>query len=181
MDDERDIISGKTVLIDSSSAIIIYKSGLIDHLIDFYSVVISESVFTELTREGYAGAETFKRYCHEKKIGIGAAVRGINSDIDNYAVLAKIGAGERDTILLYLKGAGKFIIVDDGRAAHYCKNRGIPYINALLVPRLLLLVGRIDADERNQFMDKIIENGRYSRWVIDYARTCDDKELAYFQ
>jgi len=178
---DSDLTSKKTALVDSSSAIILYKSGLIGSLIDLYLTVISESVYAELTHEGYAGAEAFKIYCHEKKICVRGDVCGINNDADYLTTLAGLGAGERDTIMLYHKGIGEFIVVDDGRGARYCKKNGIPHINALLVPRLLYNAGKIDGDDRNHLMDIIIEYGRYSPWVIDYARTCDDKELRYFQ
>lgn len=177
---DSDLASKKTALVDSSSAIILYKSGLVGPVIDHYFTVISESVYAELTRKGYSGAEAFRRYCHEKKICVRGDVRGINNDADYSKTMAGLGAGERDTIMLYHSGIGEFIIIDDGRGARYCKKNGIPHINALLMPRLLYNAGKIDGDDRNHFMDIIIGYGRYSPRVIDYARTSDDKELIHF-
>ncbi|MBP7734963.1 MAG: hypothetical protein KA369_03230 [Spirochaetes bacterium] len=177
---DRVAAPGKTVLIDSSSAIIIFKAGIIEHVIDFYSVAIATSVYHELTREGYAGADEFRTYCNESKIWVLSDAREIRNITEKHEAMEGLGAGEKDTILLYQKGFGEFIIIDDGRGAQYCKKNGIPYINALLVPRLFFKVGWIDLEEKNRFMDGIIEHGRYASWVIEYARSCDDKELAYF-
>jgi hypothetical protein len=72
------------------------------------------------------------------------------------------------------------IILDDGKGAAYCKKNTIPYINALLVPRILHMAGRIITEERECLMKKITAYGRYSKQIIDYAFSCKDEEIARF-
>ncbi len=58
----------KTVLIDSSSAILLFKSGLFDHLIHRFEVILSNSVYKELTSSAHAGSNEFKTYIQNYKI-----------------------------------------------------------------------------------------------------------------
>ncbi|MBN2159942.1 MAG: hypothetical protein JW807_11150 [Spirochaetes bacterium] len=95
-------------------------------------------------------------------------------------ILQGLDVGERDTIRLFRAGIGEIIILDDWKGASYCKNNAIPYINALLVPRILLLAGIISKSESEESMSRIVENGWYSQWVIDYARFCPDEKLLPF-
>jgi hypothetical protein len=58
--------SGKTALLDSSSAIILYTCGLIVHVLNYYRIIMPLSVFSEITREQYAGSDDFRRFRKEK-------------------------------------------------------------------------------------------------------------------
>lgn len=49
----------KTVIIDSSSAILLYKCGMIQSLLKCFSVIISGAVYSELTLPGYDGSDFF--------------------------------------------------------------------------------------------------------------------------
>jgi hypothetical protein len=170
----------KPALLDASSAIILYKCGLHDHLVNFYRVIITESVFLELTREDRDGSIQFERDRRESRMHV---IINTGSDEEcqlKFQAVTGLGAGERDTIMLYLRGIGDMIIIDDGKGAAYCKKNTIPYINALLVPRILYFGGRINKDYREQCMNNIIACGRYSHTIIEYARLCCDDDLNRF-
>ncbi len=169
----------KPVLVDSSSAIILFKSGSFEQFSDYYRVIIPPSVYSEVTREGYAGSNEFIKYHDQCRFYVYAG-SGPGDIGESYKPEMKgLGAGEKDTILLYYYGTGDMIVLDDGRGAAYCKNHGIPYINALLVPRILCMAGLIIQEERDRMMKRIIECGRYSQKIIEYARFCDDGKLAF--
>ena len=157
----------KKALVDSSSAILLYKAGLFQRLTEIYRVMLAEVVFAELTCDGYPGAEAFKE-----------------SGVTLFRVSAQtsvtFGKGERDTIAGYLQGFGDFVLIDDGAAAKYCKEKSIPFINALLVPKVFYLAGAIGEDEQRSSTKFLMDLGRYSRKVIQYALDCGRRELELF-
>lgn len=166
----------RNALVDSSSAIILYKSDLFEKMASLYRVILARSVFRELAVPGRAGAEDCERHGREGIIAImDASPRGRTKRYDS-----GLDAGERETILLFEEGAAEFIVLDDGKGVAWCRRRRIPHINALLVPRILKLAGIISAGECDEGMRAVMMHGRYSRRVIDYAYTCGDEELARF-
>ncbi len=170
----------KPVLVDSSSAILLFKSGWLEPTVDHYLLKTGWAAHRELTIPGYPGAARFRQLFEQGKIQIlpSNAVAEIQDD----NALNAMGAGENECIRHFLNGAGDFILLDDGRAAAYCRARRIPYVNALLVPRILALANEeIAAQNIADAMTRIYTLGRYATWVWDYARRCSDAALAPFQ
>jgi predicted nucleic acid-binding protein len=165
----------KKVLIDSSSAILLFKSGLFDHLVNIFEVWISNSVYKELTIKVNAGSTEFKKYIQNHKMTICQSKAG-----NDASLLSKLDTGERDTILLFQKGNADFIIIDDGQGAGYCRRHEIPYINALLFPKILLFSGHISQAECRDKIELIMGLGRYSQEIIEYALGCDKIKLELF-
>lgn len=157
----------KKVLVDSSSAILLYKAGLFIRLTQIYRVMLAETVFYEMTRDGYPGADVFED----------SAVTIFPVSVEKGGPLSK---GERDTVAGYHQGLGDFVLTDDGAAARYCKGSGIPFINALLVPKVLCFGGAIDETEQQKATILLLKLGRYSRKVVEYAETCGRRELRFF-
>lgn len=167
-------MESKRALIDTSSAILLQKAGIIEELLDTYKVIISKSVFDELLSKSREGVSDFFQYCSQKKIIISS----------NYSTASlmnlRLKGGERDIIILYLNKAGDFVIVDDRDAARFCKFNSIPYINALLVPAILNYNNIITKKTRDDAFDKLKEIGRYANWVIDYAASATPDMLKDF-
>ncbi|MGE0084506.1 MAG: hypothetical protein AB7S75_08795 [Desulfococcaceae bacterium] len=171
----------KTVLTDASSAILLFRAGLFPALISFYRIMITESVYAELTVRGYPGAEIFCRACADGQIIVRPA--GTVSAIRHPELLMpsqSVRKGEGDTIRLWLYGEGDFVLMDDYKGAAFCRNHGIPYISAILVPRILALSGHLSADQCSEKTEELIRNGRYSRKIITYAQNCPDRDLLFF-
>ena len=82
--------------------------------------------------------------------------------------------------MLFVMGCGDLIIMDDGKGANVCKKSNIPYINALLVPRILLIAGILSKRECGAVTRSIIDCGRYSEKIIEFGRSCPDEMLARF-
>ncbi len=170
----------KHVLVDSSSAILLFKSGWLEPLVDYYLLKTGWAAHRELTIPGYPGADLFRQLFEQGKINI--LPSGTVATIHGDSALNAMGAGESECIRHFLNGAGDFILVDDGRAAAYCRVRQIPYVNALLVPRILALVNEeITYQEIADAMARIYALGRYAPWVWDHARRCGDAALAAFR
>lgn len=171
----------KQCLIDSSSAILLYKSGLFLNLTEVYRVVMAASVFEELTVVGYPGAGMFAECGATGLVLIqpsatGQMARGMPDDD-----LLALDAGERDTILCCRETHGlSFIVLDDGRAARYCRQRKIPYINAILFARIAYLAGMLTVKDYRGKYEKLSSIGRYSEEIMAYARHSSRKDIAHF-
>ncbi|MEZ4529362.1 MAG: hypothetical protein R2941_25920 [Desulfobacterales bacterium] len=171
----------KTVLADASSLILLFRVGLFPALISFFRTVLAESVYGEVTVKGYPGAELFEKACADghllvRSTGLDSAVRFPELLMPSQAVKH----GEGDTIRLWLAGEGDFLLMDDYKGAVFCRNHGIPYISAILFPRILRLTGHFSPDECAEKTDQIVRNGRYSKKIIAYARNCPDGALLFF-
>lgn len=168
----------KPVVIDASSAILLYKSELIPHLVSLYQTRIADSVYHEITCEGYSGSIAFRRLCDRGQIAV-------LPEIDSRQAFSEAGIpaldpGERDTIHHFLRGSADFIILDDGRAARYCRKAELPFINALLFPRILFLINIIQESDYHQKRVEIINNGRYSDHIIRKALELPIEEMQLF-
>lgn len=163
-----------TAIIDASSAIILCKAGLHDLLAETYDIVLPESVYQEITANTYAGAEEYKQLASRQKIRVLE-----NPEQNEKPGMAALDAGEYDAIRLFYAGLGKFVITDDGPAARYCKKENVPFINALLFPAVLRFARIKDEQFCRRTMEKIIEKGRYSSEVIEFARKCRQEHIAF--
>ncbi len=171
----------KTALIDTSSAILLYKADLFDKLVETWQIVVADAVFEEMTIPGYPGAEIFEQAVWEGQVRL----QGFHADRlpephDRLLQEKKPGRGEYETLGLYLCGTGNFVIIDDGKAAAYCRDHGILYINALLFPRILYLSGEISGRVYRNRHRQLVETGRYSPQIIAWALACTRYDLGRF-
>ncbi|MDJ0666811.1 MAG: hypothetical protein QNJ61_06025 [Desulfobacterales bacterium] len=168
----------KSILIDASSAILLYKSGWLETTVAHYHLRTGSAAYRELAVPGYPGADSFQRITAQGRLEVLPTSANLAEDHN----LASLGAGERECIQHFLAGAGHFILMDDGRGAAYCRDHGIPYVNALLMPRILVRadpeIGRLNVPRA---MAQIFRLGRYAPWILDFARHCSDEALAPFR
>lgn len=170
----------KKALLDTSSAILLFKSGLFQDLIDSYEIIITESVYDELTANDHMGAEEFKNHYKNGEIHIQRFSKIEKINRLTFPDTSSLDKGERDTIHQFYNGVGEFLIIDDGEGAKYCRDNKIPYINALLFPRILFLTNIISIAEFDTKAEMIMSVGRYSRKIIDYALNCAKDDLEFF-
>jgi hypothetical protein len=163
-------------LIDSSSAILLFKAGWASIAARAWRLMVPPSVARELTVARRTGAADFLRMMAAGWIQVKAPETSTTA-VDR----SRMGQGEKDVLRLYHSGCGAFIIVDDGRAAGFCRDRSIPYTNALLVPRILALAGEALPCDWHAGMAALSRLGRYSEAVRRYARDCPDWRLAAFK
>ena len=165
----------RRTVIDSSSLILIYKSGLIIHFLDLYAPVIPESVSRELTVPGHDGADLFRKFCNEGSITV------LKPCLEEARVITgTLHTGERDVILLFYEGQGDYIIIDDRKGGAFCRDNGIPYINALLSVKILFLKGKITEKIFINAWDRVIEIGRYSQSIVVWAENAGMEKLSEF-
>ncbi len=166
----------KTVLVDASSAILLHKAKLLGDIQAAFRVCVSASVYGELTRYQRPGARTIAQECQTRQITIVAP----NATAEAHHLPESLHRGERDTLLCYIDGRADFVIIDDGRGAGVCRREAIPYVNALLCPRLLAMAGLLPPAAAHQAMTRISELGRYSADIRHYATTCSTASLNAF-
>lgn len=167
----------KAVLIDTSSAILLFKSDWMIPLMKGYRVGTGPVAFREMTATGYPGATAFTQWQQQNRLVLHPRCpTGHARQRD----LHRLDPGERECINLFYSGAGTFIIIDDGPGAAFCRREAIPYVNALLIPRLLGPGAAIDGAGIEAAIQKIYVRGRYAPWVLEYALTRPLEDLGFF-
>lgn len=166
----------KTAVIDASSSILLYKAGLFQALVNHYHVLMPPSVYAEITVADYPGAEIFES-CRDR-----ALIRIVTPppEENRGPFLPAMGRGEADAIRLFPALPQGFVIMDDGKGARYCRDHEIPYINALLVPKILFFSGQLPRPEYRLATETLSRLGRYSALVLTFARTCTFEDMACF-
>jgi len=161
-------------------SILLFKTGLFDRLLDTYNIRMTESVHKEVTRHGYPGAVSFKKHLHARRYTVIHPDRQAAKDRWESVWALTYGRGETDTIIAYYECLGDFIVIDDGRGSGYCKRHCIPYINALLFPRILYLARLMSESGYRKKTAAIICKGRYAAKIIAYAETALRQDMAQF-
>ncbi len=168
------------VYIDASSAILLYRSDLFIPFAEVFSLVMAEAVFREITVDGYPGSSFFKTLKDRNLAAIQRPVPGKSQ----YKGFDQMDRGEQETLALFLKispsSDSSFIIIDDGKGAKFCLNQGIPFINALLVPKIFWYSGRMNKQAYTEKTARIIELGRYAGKIIETAQALTEKDLKHF-
>ena len=166
------------VFTDASSAIILEKAGLFTIFSEAFRIVFSASVFKEITRSGYPGAAFFLNSSENKVLD--ADLFNETKSVKGCPQKNEMGQGERDTIRLFLETKQGFILTDDGRAAKWSKDHALPFINALLVPKILQYAGLMSEEDCLKKMDLLCRTGRYSKKIKALAFSFEKKDLAFF-
>lgn len=166
----------KPVLIDASSAILLYKADLLEQMASAFALCMLPSVVREVTVADRQGAVWFLNAFAGRKLNPLPA----DGNPDNHLDLSGLGAGERETLMAYSRKKVRFIIIDDKKGARICRRAMIPFINALLCPKILFWNGWIDRRAFCKSFEYLLAAGRYSRSVADYARNCSAAELHSF-
>lgn len=151
--------SRRRVAADSSSIILLQKVSLLERFLANYQVVIAGEVYKEITRPQKAGAAELQR------LFMGAVQPAGENHIHK-----GMGRGESETICLYEENRAEFIIVDDKKAAQYCRTHDIPFINCLLLPRILHAAGCIGSEQCRGVLPVLIREGYYSKSIIGQAQ-----------
>ncbi|MDJ0621856.1 MAG: hypothetical protein QNJ17_02755 [Desulfocapsaceae bacterium] len=159
----------RKVIADSSSIILLQKVDLFDVFCDQYNLVITEDVFAELTSNGKKGSAYLRKVLRDW------VRQPLPESIDH-----SMGQGEASSIALFLEGGGDFVLLDDKKGANYCRNKSIPFINSLLVSRLLYISGAIDAAAYDRTTMQLTKQGYYSEKIINRAENINKNELSRF-
>ncbi len=166
------------VFTDASSAILLEKVQLFSLFLNVFDSILAQTVFDEITMPGYAGAESFKRHRRQNNF----VVKSVKESKKHCTALNKgnLDTGEKDTLRLFLGSKKGFILTDDKQAAKYCLNHHLPFINALLVPKVFWYGDIINKKVCEKKMAVLSTIGRYSEKITWYAFNCTQKDLIQF-
>jgi len=169
------------ILIDSASLILTYSAGLLPDVTRCYDLLIPSSVYEEITVKDKPGAAHFQELRVRRAFQVLVYPADSPKMIENQKTdLLKMGRGERDLLILYLAGCGSFPVVDDLQAVRFCVRHDIPFINALLLPKILHWAAVISAEEACTYLSNIERRGHYSGSVLERARTFKALDLRQF-
>jgi len=165
------------VFTDASSAILLEKADLFEPLLTLFQIVMAPSVFEEITPTGYPGADFFSVLHKSSQILVSPLK---NDGFDGCPQPGEMDKGERDTLCLFLEKKQGFILTDDGQAARYCRAHCLPFINALLVPKIFWYAGQMSQEDCFIRMKALCRIGRYSDTVRAFAFDCGPGDLSFF-
>lgn len=150
---------------------------------------MSPAVFREITQTGYPGAAYFKTLENPPRDSAARIIRqepgpAVHPLFALKSFLA-MDRGEKETLQIFCNSTGfektnAFVLVDDGRAARFCHARQIPFINALLVPKIFWYSGVMDQHLYLKKTAQLCELGRYSKQIMERAGQFSRRELTYF-
>ncbi len=168
------------VFADASSIILLEKAGLFDLVLSNYHLMIAPRVLKEITAANTPDADRFSLYVAQKSLHVvaPASLDGIKTFRDRG--LEKMDPGERDTICLYLENSRGFLLTDDGQAAKWCFSNDLPFINALLIPKIFWYADLINKDACEKAMAHLCTLGWYSDKIKAFAFDCTRKDLEKF-
>ncbi|MGA1844203.1 MAG: hypothetical protein ACMUIS_06535 [bacterium] len=86
---------------------------------------------------------------------------------------SSLDLGEKTAISLFNCMRVDYLLIDDRKAALYCRRHAIPYINALLVPCYLRGCGAMDGETMREKIGVLTGIGRYAQWIKDYVSGVD--------
>ena len=167
------------VYTDASSAILLEKTNLFEPLTRVFNVVLAISVFYEITKPGKPGVTSFTEGLRQGQFTVHPHVNTEN--FKGHLNTGHMDRGEKDTIHLFLTKRDGFILTDDGKAARWCDKHHLPFINALLVPKIFWHAGLMTQKESLHKMNALCRIGRYAKKIKAIAFDCTVKDLAFFQ
>ena len=168
----------KTVFTDTSSAILLHKAGILTFFSQLFSLVVPPAVQAELIQNHYPDAQIFCDHIHQGRIEVAPLSEPCLGD--NLSGFQRLDSGEKETIGLFLFFQTGFLLTDDGMAAKFCLGHGLPFINALLVPKIFWYNGDMTQTDANLLTKQIASLGRYSDRVKTIASGMTRKELSVF-
>lgn len=164
------------VFMDASSAILLEKATLFEPLSRVFTLVAARAVFDEITKAGYPGAASFIKAHRQGLFWVQSPPFIREGDLET----GTLGPGEKQTICLFLEKKQGFVLTDDGKAARWCHKNQVPFINALLVPKLFWYAGLITQTQSEQKMKTLCSIGRYGEKVRAFAFSCTLNDLSFF-
>ncbi|MGA1824858.1 MAG: hypothetical protein ACMUIP_09350 [bacterium] len=161
----------KHIIADSCSLLLLVKCNVLNALTEHTNVVIPEAVMKETTGKEatvkYPDASLIAQYISEERIKI-VFVNKQNDEF-NKNLLASLGAGEQEILLLSRQMKKSIVATDDGKAIKICRYFGIHFIISPKIVTELYRLNKIDDKKAKMAIQKLRIIGRYSPDIIAEA------------
>ncbi len=145
------------LLADASSLIYLNKANLLELLFKNLNFITTKRVYLEVNKK----PNNIKNYFSNDGIKIYDKITEIQA-ID--------GMSATDVELINIATRKNYVLLtDDGEICKFCRFNSLKYINSLIVIIILYKKSLISKNEAYDYIQKIINLGRYSNWVIDYV------------
>jgi len=170
----------KKIIIDSSSAILLFKVNVFTQLYNCYDLFISKSVFKELTIRKYDGGLFFKELILKKHLKIIDLDNNVFYKYKNNKHLNILGKGECDSIIISLEKQVDFMIVDDKKACLLASKYKLNFVNALLFLKILFFKKNISTEKFKEEFERLCKIGYYSNYIKQFVLDVTEPELTSF-
>lgn len=155
----------KSFISDSSSLILLAKADLLGLLCKNARIFITPAISKEILFNS-KDSELIQILISRGEI---AVKRMDEMRTEESGLPISLDKGERTALALFKKMEVDYLLVDDKKAAVYCKKYSIPYINALLIPLYLRNCMAIDDQMMKKKIELLNEIGRYAEWIKEYV------------
>jgi predicted nucleic acid-binding protein len=153
-------MTSKTLISDSSSLILLAKVDLLGLLCKHSHIFITPEIREEIIFDSYDSA-LIQTLIATGDITIKSA--------DGIGLYGSLGKGEKTAIALFKKIKTDYLLLDDKKAALYCRQNSLPYINALLIPLYLRRWKVIDEKMMKKKIRLLTQIGYYADWIKEYV------------
>ncbi len=145
------------IIIDSSSLIYLKSANILDIFLQNINTVSTKKVREEISVKDNSLEMNFLS-------GLIQIVSPVNVKIFNKSM----SLTDREILEIALV-KGYVVLSDDGKISRYCDENGLPHINSLTAIVLLFEKDILDLNETYDYLNKVIEIGRYSKDIVKFA------------
>lgn len=195
----------KRIYADSSSLLLAAKIDLLDLFLQRYELYITPKIYQEIIRpdkDEFKGIDFLQfdlkqdktnKHIHKgKSITIipNSNLKGLHEiNLENHfkSQLEKLDEGEKELIITYLlkedfdtRKRRSFILCDDGSAAKLLNSVQIPFTNALLLLRILLLDNFLSKKDYDKYKSDLLKIAYYSQKILKKADLLSADEIKHF-
>ena len=159
-------MSGRALVLDASTAILLAKIGLLRELAEFGELWMAEVAYQEATVKDVDDARLIRKLAEERLIQRASAKAG-KADLEKDF---RLDEGEAETIALARK-MGAIAGTDDGPAIRCLKVLGHPFTSAIALLVAMTEAGTVAPDLALELLAKLERFGRYDPRILeDVAR-----------
>ena len=155
---------------DSSTLILLIKSGLVEYILRTTTIIIPQKVYEESVKipkeTGYKDAYEIDNLVIKKKIKIGKVDE---KTAKKFETMFKLAGGEKDSLALAFE-LKLPMLCDDKKGRNAAKVLNIKTISAISLLEALCKKRRINKKMALKSLDKLQKYGWYKEDLIDYVR-----------
>ncbi|MGA1842745.1 MAG: hypothetical protein ACMUIU_19175 [bacterium] len=150
----------KSFISDSSSLILLSKAGLLGLFCRNAHIFITQTISKEIFFNSN-DSRLIRTLISEGEITV--------KKIKDSGFPVSLDKGERTAVNLFREMEADYLLLDDKKAAIYCKKNSIPYVNALLIPFYLRGCDAIDEQMMEKKITLLKGIGHYAEWIKEYV------------